>query len=64
MNIQNIKVVEGRKFIWDGLIYDSQDALNNALSSYANDGFETKVFKEDDRYLVYSRREVKTVVIE
>ncbi len=64
MSAQIARIVEGKKYVWDGQEYESKDAANTAASTYKNDGFETQVFEDQGKYLVYSRRVVKVVVVE
>jgi hypothetical protein len=48
--------VEGKKFLWDGGTYGTEDEAQKVMHGYEQDGFETRLFVEDDQYLVYSRR--------
>jgi hypothetical protein len=48
--------VEGKKFLWDGGTYGTEDEAQQVMHGYEQDGFETRLFVEDDQYLVYSRR--------
>ncbi len=48
--------VEGKKFMWDGETYEKEDQAHQTMAGYEKDGFEVKVFEEEGRYLVYSRR--------
>ncbi len=56
MTIPLARKVEGKKFIWDSVTYESEDHARQAAESYEKDGFEVQLFIEDDQYLVYSRR--------
>jgi hypothetical protein len=48
--------VEGKKFMWDGVIYDSKQQAYEVTVAYKSSGFETQLFEEDGQFLVYSRR--------
>lgn len=61
MNAPNSRLVEGKKFFWDGVVYQSQDEAATARSTYERDGFETCTATGEDSFLVYSRRVVKQV---
>ncbi len=56
MTIPLARKVEGKKFVWDGITYESEDQARQAVEVYEKDGFEVQLFIEDDQYLVYSRR--------
>ena len=47
--------VNGKKFLWDGVTYESREDAQQALEGYEKDGFETYLFIEEDQYLVYTR---------
>lgn len=61
---QNVKIFDGRKFMWDGKPYDGKEEAEEVISGYEKEGFETRMLEEEGKYLVYSRREVKEVVAE
>jgi hypothetical protein len=48
--------VDGKKFMWDGVVYDSDDQAQQIMEGYAKDGFEVQKFVNEDQFLVYSRR--------
>ena len=50
------KVVNGKKFMWDGVVYDSDESAQQVMEGYAKDGFEVQKFDEEGQFLVYSRR--------
>ena len=56
MTIPLARKVEGKKFVWDSVTYESEDQARQAVEAYEKDGFEFQLFIEDDQYLVYSRR--------
>lgn len=58
------KKIDDKKFMWDGKIYETEDEAKNIAESYEKDNFETKVIFEENKYLVYNRKEVKEVVVE
>jgi hypothetical protein len=47
---------DGKKFLWDGVNYESRDEAQQALEAYQQDGFEVELVEMDGRFLVYSRR--------
>ena len=61
---QNVRLFERRKFVWDGETYDSRTAAEAKQSEYETHGFETQRVEEDGKFLLYTRRVVKEVVVE
>jgi hypothetical protein len=60
----NYRIVNGRKFIWDGQAHLSQEAAEQVVSRYRSEGFETEIVEEEGKFLAYTRREVKKVAVE
>ncbi len=56
MDIPLAKKVNGKKFMWDGVVYDSDDQAQQVMEGYAKDGFEVEKVAEEGQFLVYSRR--------
>ncbi|MBM4276142.1 MAG: hypothetical protein FJ134_17060 [Deltaproteobacteria bacterium] len=56
MNISLARKIDGKKFMWDGAEYETRAQASQIMESYAKEGFEVKMFQEEDKYLVYSRR--------
>jgi hypothetical protein len=56
MSIPLARKVEGKKFMWDGAVYASEDQARQTVEAYRHDGFEVELFQEAGQYLVYSRR--------
>jgi len=56
MTIPLAQKINGKKFMWDGGAYDTEDQAQLVMHGYEKDGFETRMFVEGNQYLVYSRR--------
>jgi hypothetical protein len=56
MEIPLARKVNGKKFMWDGVVYDSDASAQQIMEDYAKNGFEVEKFVEDGQFLVYSRR--------
>ena len=56
MDIPLARKVNGKKFMWDGVVYDSDESAQQVMEDYGKDGFEVEKFVEDGQFLVYSRR--------
>jgi len=61
---QNLLFVDRRKYVWDGELYDSRAAAEGKKGDYEAQGFETQMIEEEGKFLVYTRRVVKEVVVE
>ncbi len=61
MNVPNARLVEGKKFFWDGEVYPSRDAAAQAQAAYERDGFETCTSEGEGAFSVYTRRVVRQV---
>jgi hypothetical protein len=48
----------GKKYMWDGVIYATKDEGVQAQEAYEQDGFEVQMKADEDHFLVYSRRVV------
>jgi hypothetical protein len=53
----------GKKFMWDGQLYDNKEAALRAAQSYQDDGFQIEIWEDDGKFLVYSRRTAQEVVV-
>lgn len=62
--MDNFKIIDGKKYMWDGEKYESESAAQENITTYGKNGFETKLIEEDGKYLVYSRRVVTDVKVE
>lgn len=56
MTIPLFRKVDGKKFMWDGAQYDTQEEAGQVMEGYAKDGFEVRRFEHEGQFLVYSRR--------
>jgi len=56
MDIPLARKVNGKKYMWDGVVYESDDQAHQVMEGYAKDGFEVEKVVEDGQFLVYSRR--------
>jgi hypothetical protein len=56
MSIPLARKCEGKKFMWDGAVYETADQARQTLEAYRKNGFEAQLFEHTGQYLVYSRR--------
>jgi hypothetical protein len=55
---------DGRKFMWNGQEYGTEDEAKKVSQGYEGDGFDVKLVSEEGKHLVYTRREVTEIVLE
>ncbi|MFA4904381.1 MAG: hypothetical protein WC600_16730 [Desulfobaccales bacterium] len=56
MEVPLARKVDGKKFLWDGVVYESDEQAQQIMEGYAKNGFEVQKFDEEGQFLVYSRR--------
>jgi len=62
--IDNYKVLDGEKYMWDGYTYEEKAAADEAARKYGEDGFDARIVEDGNRYLVYTQRVVTEIVLE
>jgi len=60
----NFRIIDGKKYMWDGMDYEGKTAAEENISKYQKDGFETRLIEEDSKCLVYTRRVVTEITVE
>jgi len=58
------KIIDGKKFMWDGVVYESKKEAQDTMQKYKNDGFEVELIEEEKQHLLYTRRVVTEIVVE
>lgn len=61
---ENSIIIDNKKFMWDGINYESETAAKENFDKYSTDGFEAKLLKADGKFFVYSRRVAKEIKVE
>jgi len=57
MGAEIAKVLDGKKYMWDGEEYDDEKSAKEKAENYKEDNFEVQVVAgEEGKFLVYSRR--------
>jgi hypothetical protein len=59
----NVIVMNGKKFMWDGVDHSSKEKTLEAMNKYKADGFEVELREEEGKTYLYTRRVVKEVVV-
>lgn len=60
----SFKIINSKKFMWDGETYEGMEQAKAAEENYKKENFETRIIEEEGKPLVYTRREVKEIVLE
>ena len=47
---------DGKKIMWDSVVYNSEAEANRKAEEYRSHGFETYISNEEGSYFVYTRR--------
>ncbi len=63
MNPDLATLRDGKKFMWDGCVYDAREDAARALQGYEAAGFEAFLAEDGGKFLVYTRRVVQEVVV-
>jgi hypothetical protein len=63
MNPNLALVSDGKKFMWDGRNFENREEASRVAESYENNSFEVRMAEEGGKFLVYTRRVVKEVVV-
>ena len=58
------KIINGKKFMWDGVVYESKKEAEDTMRKYKDDNFEVELLEEEKKHLLYTRRVVTDIVVE
>jgi len=56
-------ISDGKKFMWDGQLYDNKEEASRVAQSYQGEDFQIQIVEEGEKFLVYSRRTAKEVAV-
>jgi hypothetical protein len=56
-------ISDGKKFMWDGQLYDTKEEASRTAQSYHDEDFEVQVVEDGGKFLVYTRRTAKEVAV-
>lgn len=59
----NLILMNGNKFMWDGVDYSNGEKTLETMKKYKADGFEVELQEEDGKTYLYTRRVVKQVIV-
>lgn len=52
----NYKIIDNKKYMWDGKVYENESDALNIAAGYKKDNFDVQLIQEDGKYLLYTRR--------
>jgi hypothetical protein len=58
------RIINGKKFMWDGVVYPTKEEAQGVIAKYKSDNFEVEFVEEENQFLVYTRRVVKEIVLD
>jgi hypothetical protein len=58
------RLFDGKKFMWDGEEYDSEEKASAREKEYAEKGFDVQSLREDGKISLYTRRIVTEIVLD
>ena len=58
------KMINSKKFMWDGVVYESEKEARDTMKKYQDDNFEVEMKEEEGKHLLYTRRLVTEIVVE
>ena len=62
--VDSFKIIDSKKFMWDGKTYETQEDAQGVKGQYEADGFETQLLEEEGQFLLFTRRVVTEIVVE
>jgi hypothetical protein len=62
--VDKIRYFDGKKFLWDGREFDSEEKAELAAKEYREKDFEVQLYREEKNVFLYTRRVVTEIVIE
>ncbi len=54
---------DGKKFLWDGSLYATREEASPVEESYRKNNFEVHVTEEEGKFLIYTRKVIKEVIM-
>ena len=58
-----VMIRNGKKFMWDGQLYDKQEEVTRAARAYEDEDFQVQIVKDGGKFLVYTRRPAKEAAV-
>ncbi len=61
---EKARFFEGKKYMWDGQEYDTEEQASSVEKQYTEKGFEVQMWREEGKVLIYTRRVVTEIVLD
>jgi len=61
---EKARFFEGKKYMWDGQEYDTEEQASSVEKQYNEKGFEVQMWREEGKVLIYTRRVVTEIVLD
>ncbi|MBM4354693.1 MAG: hypothetical protein FJ109_13050 [Deltaproteobacteria bacterium] len=58
-----MEMFDGRKFMWDGVEYDTSEQAEQVAAGYKAERFDTRIVAVGAKFAIYSRRQISEVVV-
>ena len=58
------RVFNGKKYMWDGRIYETKQDMKRTAEEYAKEDFEVEEVEEEGKNYLFTRRLVTEIVVE
>jgi len=58
------KIINGKKFMWDYIVYESKKEAQDMMQKFKDDGFEVELIEEEKQHLLYTRKVITEIVVE
>ncbi|MGQ9620248.1 MAG: hypothetical protein ACUVTX_04605 [Bacteroidales bacterium] len=62
--MDNVKIFDKKKFMWDGRTYLNEPEANSVKEEYEKNNFETRLIREEGNYFLFTRRVVTEIVVD
>ena len=62
--MDNVKIFDEKKFMWDGRTYISESEAINIKVEYEKNNFETRIVQEEEKYFLFTKRVVTEIDLE
>jgi hypothetical protein len=57
-------IINGKKFMWDCVVYETKKEVEEMGKKYKDDGFEIEYVEEEGKHFLFTRRAVTEIVVE
>lgn len=62
--VEKVRIIEDKKFMWDGIEYETEEQARSAEKEYLEKNFEVRLVEEDENFLLFTRRVVTEIVLD